>query len=304
MKVLETRRLCRTFGPKPVVRDLDLSVESGSIYALLGPNGAGKTTTLKTLMNLLQPTSGVAWVLDIDSRQLGPQELAQIGYVSENQDLPEWMTVAELMDFCAPLYPTWDQAFAGKLVKKFELDPKEKIKNLSRGTRMKAALLSSLAYRPRLLVMDEPFSGLDPLVRDELIQGILELTDQEQWTVLISSHDVDEVEKLADNVGVLNDGSLFLSEPLERLQGRFRQVTARIPENAPTPKALPPSWMAVEREGASLVFVHSDFRMDDVKGEIKTYWAGVDKVTTSPLSLREIFVVLAKAFRMSGGGPA
>ncbi len=116
----------------------------------------------------------------------------------ENQRLPEWMTVEQLINFCRPMYPTWDPAFCTKLLEEFDLPLDRKLKHLSRGMKMKAALLTSLAYRPRLLVLDEPFSGLDPLVRDEVIRGMLELTEQENWTVLISSHDIDEVERLAD----------------------------------------------------------------------------------------------------------
>lgn len=301
MNVLETHRLSRKFGAKEAVRELDLAVESGSIYALLGPNGAGKTTTLKTIMNILRPTSGKALVLGTDSRRLGPGELSRIGYVSENQEMPDWMSVRELLEYCKPFYPTWDDAFAGKLLKKFEMDPEQKLGNLSRGTRMKAALLSSLAYRPRLLVLDEPFSGLDPLVREELIQGILELTDQEQWTVLVSSHDVDEVEKLADQVGVLNEGHLFLSEPIEKLQSRFRKVTARVPETGALPSSLPPSWMGIEKEGTALQFIESSFEEGTLEERVRKFWPAAS-VTAAPLSLREIFVAMAKTFRMTSGG--
>lgn len=300
MMVIETKKLTRRFGSNEAVAGLDLAVESGTIYALLGPNGAGKTTTLKTLMNILSPTSGEARVLGADSRLLSPKEFAQIGYVSENQEMPEWMTVGELLDYCRAFYPTWDAGFAAKLQKLFALEAAQRLKNLSRGTRMKAALVSSLAYRPQLLVLDEPFSGLDPLVREEFLQGILELTDQEQWTVLISSHDVDEVEKLADWVGVLNEGRLFLSEPLERLQKRFRQVSLRLPESAPL--SAPSTWLSVEREGQALKFVDMDYEEGVSQKKLQQMLPQAGAVTASALSLRELFVVLARAFRMSNNG--
>lgn len=301
MNVLETRGLSRKFGHKEAVKALDLTVEAGGIYALLGPNGAGKTTALKTVMNILAPTSGEARVLGVDSRMLGPRQFAQIGYVSENQDLPDWMTVAQLLDFCRPFYPTWDGDFAEKLLRRFALSPQQKLGGLSRGMRMKAALLSSLAYRPRLLVLDEPFSGLDPLARDEFIRGILELTDQEQWTVLLSSHDIDEVEKLADQVGVLNEGRLFLSEPIEKLQGRFRQVTARVPGTAPLPSNLPRTWLGVEKEGEVVQFTESAYEEGGFDRVLQGLWPSAT-ATVRPLSLREIFVVLAKTFRMPNTG--
>ena len=303
MNVIETRKLTRKFGAKEAVSGLDLSVKEGGIYALLGPNGAGKTTTLRTLMNILSPSEGEASVLGADSRWLSPTEFAQIGYVSENQDMPEWMTVGNFLDYCRSFYPSWDRDFEGRLLGQFGLEKDKRLKDLSRGTRMKAALLSSLAYHPRLLVLDEPFSGLDPLVRDEFVQGILELSDQEKWTVLVSSHDVDEVERLADTVGILNEGKLFLSESTEALQGRFRQVALRLPSGGRLPDPAPSSWIQVEREGDIVKFVESAYREGTWEKEIRGVLPQAEGLAVTPLSLREIFVVLARVFRLpvSGG---
>src|SRR5262245_10394043 len=193
MNIIETHNLTRRFGRMEAVHELNLSISTGSVFALLGPNGAGKSTTLKMLMNLLTPTAGSARVLGVDSRKLGERELAQIGYVSENQQLPLWMTVRQFINYCRPFYPTWDRALEETLLKQFALPETRKLSQLSRGMLMKAALLSSLAYRPKLLVLDEPFSGLDPLVRDEFIRGVLEVSATEQWTVLVSSHDIEEI---------------------------------------------------------------------------------------------------------------
>jgi ABC-type multidrug transport system ATPase subunit len=221
--IATTNLTCR-YGRTEAVRNLTLTVEPGSVFALLGPNGAGKTTTVRTLMNILRPSSGRATVGGVDSRQLGPRELASIGYVSENQKLPAWMTVDELFAYCRPLYPGWDDALCRTLARDFDLPLTIKIGRLSRGMRVKAALVSSLAYRPRILVLDEPFSGLDPVVRDDLVHGVLELAGQEQWTVFLSSHDLDEVERLVDTVGFLDAGSLVLCEPFADLHARFRRV--------------------------------------------------------------------------------
>jgi ABC-2 type transport system ATP-binding protein len=200
MNTIETHNLTRRFGRTEAVHELNLAVPTGSVFALLGPNGAGKTTTLKMIMNLLQPTGGAATILGVDSRKLGERELAQIGYVSENQQLPLWMTVRQLLDYCRPFYPTWDRALERKLLGQFELPETRKLSELSRGMLMKAALLSSLAYRPKLLVLDEPFSGLDPLVREEFTRGLLEISEAGEWTVFVSSHDIEEVERLADHI--------------------------------------------------------------------------------------------------------
>ena len=172
---LATSNLTCRYGRTEAVRDLTLEVTPGTIFAFLGPNGAGKTTTIRTLINIVRPSSGRATVLGVDSTRIGPADLAAIGYVSENQQMPPWMTVEELLAYCRPFYPSWDVSLCRKLVADFDLPLGAKIGRLSRGMRIKAALVSALAYRPRLLILDEPFSGLDPVVRDDLVRGVLEL---------------------------------------------------------------------------------------------------------------------------------
>jgi len=214
---IETVDLTRRFGRLEAVSGLNLRVPAGSIFALIGPNGAGKTTAIKLLLNLLRPTRGQALVLGTDARRLGPRELARIGYVSENQRLPEWMTPSQLIAYVKPLYPTWDDALCGKLRQDLALTTETPLLSLSRGTRMKVALLISLAYRPELIVLDEPFTGLDPLVRDELIRALLELTGEHHWTTLISSHDIDEVERLADSIAFIDNGRILFTESVQAL---------------------------------------------------------------------------------------
>ena len=169
--VIETRGLTRRFRKTVAVKDLSLEVPDGSIFALLGPNGAGKTTLIKMVMNMVRPSSGKATILGTDSLRLGPPQLERIGYVSENQELPEWMTVQQLIDYCRPFYPAWDDDLCRRLIHQFNLPLARKLKTFSRGMKVKAALLSSLSYRPELMILDEPFTGLDALVRDELIRG-------------------------------------------------------------------------------------------------------------------------------------
>ena len=181
--------LSKRFGRSTVVDHLNLDVPEGSIYGLVGPNGAGKTTTIKMLMNILQPSEGRAEVLGTDSRRLICRDFVErIGYVSENQEMPDWMTVGSFMAYLKPFYPTWDDARAAELLRQFDLPLDRKLKHLSRGMWMKTALASSLAYRPPLLILDEPFTGLDPLVRDELIEGVLDAA--EGATILVSSHNL------------------------------------------------------------------------------------------------------------------
>ena len=220
---IETVDLARRYGKLDAVEGLNLHVPAGSLFGFVGPNGAGKTTTIKMLLNLLRPTSGKAIVLGTDSRRMGPSELARIGYVSENQGLPDWMTIDQLIAYVRPFYPTWDVKLCRKLARDLDLTSRLPLRTFSRGMRMKAALLVSLAYRPELVVLDEPFSGLDPLARDELIRALLELTGEHNWTTLISSHDIDEVERLADSIAFINQGRVFLTESVQDLVGKYRR---------------------------------------------------------------------------------
>ena len=293
MNIIETHNLTRRFGRTEAVHELNLAVPAGSVFALLGPNGAGKTTTIKMLMNLLVPTVGVAHVLGVNARQLGERELAQIGYVSENQQLPLWMTVRQLLDYCRPFYPTWDRELEKVLLERFALPESRKLGQLSRGMTMKAALLSSLAYRPKLLVLDEPFSGLDPLVRDEFIKGVLEVSALGDWTVFVSSHDIDEVERLADHVAMIEEGRLRLSESAEALQGRFRRVEVTGAASTFMPGA---DWLDWEQAGLLTKFVETRYAGEATERAWRERF-GSDRVTAQPMTLREIFLTLARAGR-------
>jgi ABC-2 type transport system ATP-binding protein len=296
MNIIETRQLSRKYGRSDALHGLDLTVPAGSIFAFIGPNGAGKTTTIKILMNLIEPTGGEARVLGVDSRKLTPRERRQIGYVSENQRMPEWMTVDQLMRYCRPLYPTWDRELEKRLMRQFELPPDRRLSHLSRGMAMKAALLSSLAYRPRLLVLDEPFSGLDPLVRDEFIKGALVVSQQEEWTIFVSSHDINEVEQLADRVGIIDAGRLHLAETVAELQGRFRRIELTAPEDHLALVDWPESWLEVERVDNFVRAVetgYSERRLEEYRhGRLE----GME-IAVKPMTLREIFVVVARVNR-------
>ncbi len=298
--IIEISDLHKKFKKTLAVDGLNLTVPEGAVTAFLGPNGAGKTTTIKCLLNIHNPDAGLINVLGTDSRKLGPETFQQIGYVSENQELPLWMTVQQFMDYCRPMYPNWDTAFATKLQKQFELPPNTKLKACSRGMRMKAALLCSLAYRPRLVVLDEPFSGLDPLVRDEFIRGMLELTENEGWTVFVSSHDIAEVERMADRVAILNRGRLQLDEAADALQARFRSVEVILGGGTENTGKLPESWLNIEYAGRVLRFTDSRFNEGELNQAVARYFPAAKQFNAMPLTLREIFVTLARTYRLNG----
>ncbi len=297
--IVGIEHLKRRFGSCEAVNDLSLAVPEGSVFALLGPNGAGKTTTIKVMMNIIRPTSGRATVLGVDSRRLGPAEFRQIGYVSENQEIPTAMTVRELLAYCRPLYPSWDAEFQAALVRMLDIPLDRRIGQLSRGTRMKAALLSSLAYHPRLLVLDEPFAGLDPLVREEFAQGVLELTGQQHWTVFLASHDIDEVERLADRVAMIDNGRLLLSESVASLLARFRQVEVVAAGQETLPASMPATWLLPERAGRAFRFFDTKYEEGSSGALLQRVFPEAQSVSAEPMSLRSIFVALARASRAS-----
>jgi ABC-2 type transport system ATP-binding protein len=298
--IIEIRELRKKFKKTLAVDGLSLNVPEGAVMAFLGPNGAGKTTTIKCLLNIHEPDAGTISVLGLDSRRLGPDAFRQIAYVSENQELPLWMTVQQFMDYCRPMYPTWDVAFAVKLLKQFDLPTNSKLKALSRGMRMKAALLGSLAYRPKLVVLDEPFSGLDPLVRDEFIRGMLELTENEGWTVFVSSHDIAEVERMADRVAILDRGRLQLEEASENLLARFRSVEIVLNGGTESTAQLPDTWLNLEMAGRVLRFTDSRYNQNELLGAVTKFFPAAQQFNALPMTLREIFVALARTYRLNG----
>lgn len=343
---ISTRALARSFGRTPALVDLDLDIPQGAIYALVGPNGAGKSTLIKLLLNILQPTSGAANVLGLPSTHIAGAAFTRIGYVSENQELPDWMTVPQLLRYLRPFYPHWDLALEAQLLRQFDLPSDRKLKHLSRGQRMKAALLSVLPYRPELIVLDEPFSGLDPLVRDELIEGLLDrVTPNDRATptdrptptdrvtptqpaaiqaagrhypptILLSSHDLAEIENLASHVGYLDRGRLLFSEDIATLSARFREITVTLnpppispphpvlpsdPEqtasrNLTTP-TYPASWLLPEPGPSLFRFIHAHADTEPIHDQVAAHLPNAAAIDAQPISLRSIFLALAKSNR-------
>jgi ABC-2 type transport system ATP-binding protein len=290
---LATRNLTCRYGRTEAVADLTLTVQAGTLFAMLGPNGAGKTTTIRTVMNISRPSSGSASVFGVESTRLGPAELRRIGYVSENQKLPSWMTIGELLAYCRPFYPSWDDGLCRKLLADFDLRAGDRIGRLSRGMRVKAALVSSLAYRPKLLVLDEPFSGLDPVVRDDLVRGVLELAGEEQWTVFLSSHDLDEVERLVDVVGFIDGGRLVLAEPFADLHARFRRVEVTTGESAPPSQTANADWIGLQQAGRVIRLVETRYVERETERRA-TEAFGATRIDVLPMTLREIFVAIVR----------
>jgi ABC-2 type transport system ATP-binding protein len=292
---IHTENLSRKFGQTFAVNHVGLDVPEGSIYALVGANGAGKTTLIKLLMNILRPTAGHSVVLASDSRCLKGKAFERIGYVSENQELQEGMSVGEMLDYFRAFYSTWDRDLEAQLVRQFDLPRGRKLSQLSRGMKMKAAFASSLAYRPALIVLDEPFSGLDPLVRDELIDVLLERAPE--TTIFLSSHDLAEIESFSSHVGFLDSGKLLFSEEMSVLSERFREVTVTLAQPSPLPANLPASWLQPQSADCMLRFVHNRYEELATAREIYALIPTARDISFDAMPLRSIFLAIAKANR-------
>lgn len=233
--VISLNRVTKKYGSLVALDELSLDVPPGVVFALLGENGAGKTTCIRVMLGLVEPDAGRAEVLGLDSRQDSLEIRRRVGYVAERPTLYEWMTVHEIGWFASGFYGAEFLPRYSELVKHFQLPPGKKLKALSKGMRAKVALALALAHDPELLVLDEPTSGLDTLVRREFLESMVDRAASGK-TVLLSSHQISEVERVADMVAILRDGKLLVVERLEKLKAEMMELTITLVE----PKAEPP----------------------------------------------------------------
>jgi ABC-2 type transport system ATP-binding protein len=231
--------LHRHFGTKTALEDVSLYVPRGSVFGLVGENGAGKTTLIKHILGLLRAEAGTVRVFGLDPVADPVGVLGKIGYLSEQPDLPGWMRVAELMRYTQAFYPKWDTAYAERMREQFGLNPAQRLKTLSKGQQAKAGLLAAQAHRPDLLLLDEPSSGLDPIVRRDILEAVIRTVADEGRTVFFSSHLLEEIERVSDHIAMLHQGRLVLCGPLDEIKGqhrcftlRFAAVQAKAPEVA------------------------------------------------------------------------
>jgi ABC-2 type transport system ATP-binding protein len=235
--IVEINHVSRRFGDKLALDDVTFSVPSGTVVGLVGENGAGKTTLIKHVLGLLKAQTGTVRVFGRDPVADPVGVLANIGYLSEEPDMPGWMRVGELLRYVAAFYPTWDHEYAEQLRREFELNPAVKIKHLSKGQRARAGLLTALAYRPQLLLLDEPSSGLDPIVRRDILGAIIRTIADEGRTVLFSSHLLAEVERVSDRVAMIKSGRILFCDALDRIKQTHSRLTLQFagPQIKPPP---------------------------------------------------------------------
>ena len=280
-----THGLSRRYGGETALDRVDLRVPDGAVYVLVGANGAGKSTTLKLLMNLERPDAGTAEVFGLDTGRHGPEVRAQVGYVPEHHDHGHrWMTCGRLLRHVAAYYPAWDAAYAGHLGHALGLRLHRRVGTLSKGEARRLHLVLALAHRPPLLLLDEPTDGLDPVVRNRTLALLAEHLADTPATVLISTHHVQEVESLADHLGVLRGGRLVAQMPRDELHRTVRRYRVEVPEGWEAPPGLQIADLRRSRAGREVQFTLVGEERE-VAGHLALAGARVREVT--PLGLED-----------------
>jgi len=284
--ILEIDGLSRRFDSKIALDNLSLTVPRGGVFGLIGGNGAGKTTLLRHILGMLKAQSGTVRIFGLDPVVSPVGVLGRIGYLSEDRNLPNWMRVQELMRYTQAFYPGWDEVYAEELRTAFDLDPKAKVRNLSRGQRARMGLLVALAYRPDLLVLDEPSSGLDPVVRRDILGAIIRTIGEEGHTVLFSSHLLDEVERVADRIAIIHQGKIILAASMDEIKETHRRLTLRFERSVTQPPKLVGE-LTHEGSGSEWTYVCNG-ESEQLRSAASAIGAIV--VSESALTLDEVFV--------------
>jgi ABC-type multidrug transport system ATPase subunit len=286
---VEALDLHKQYDGIEAVRGLNLQVPTGSIFGFLGKNGAGKTTTIKMLLGMARPTSGTVRVLGLpaDSPRSSVEIRRRTGFAGEDKDLYDHMTVEEIVRFTASFYPCWRRELEDRYLRSFDLPGSRRVKDLSRGMRTKLALLLALCRGAELLVLDEPTSGLDPAVTEEVLQALVAHVASAETTVFFSSHQIAEVDQIADHVGIVDRGRTVVSGPLDDLRERYRRIQLVFEGGAPDASFRSPGVTRVQRSGRVLSLVTSG-DTERILEEARAF--NPSSVDVLPITLKEIFL--------------
>ena len=292
--VIELSWLTKRFGRTLAVDNLSLQVPRGSTFGLIGPNGAGKSTTIRMLMGVLSTTAGTAQVLGMDVSAEPVRVKQRIGYVPETHQICRWMRVEEVIGFCQSCYDSWNDRTCREMLDLFGLDPRKKVKHLSKGMLAKLSLLLAVAHDPELLVLDEPMAGLDPIAREEFLDGVLRTICERGQTVLFSTHTLDDVQRLADTVGILYEGRLLVDRNIDELLGAVKRIRATL-HNGSRPEHVPAGTIWQQIAGREWLVTVNDFAPDKVE-RLRDQDA-VEHVEVIDLGLEDLFKDFIKGQR-------
>jgi len=286
--VILAERLCRDFGSRAVLSEVDLRIDRGSVLGLLGTNGAGKSTLLRCLLGLLKPTRGQARLFGEDPWTLSGAAKERLGYVPQEVRLYPWMTVSQIVSYTAAFYPRWDHGLTTELIRRWDLPATHRVGPLSPGQTQKLGLILALGHRPELLILDEPVAALDPVSRRDFLKSLLEIAQDEQHTIVFSTHITSDLERVASHVAVLKQGRLALFEDLDLLKDRVKRL--RIISREPLPGTFTvPGALRLEIAGSRALVTTAQVS-DALLQQLKTQWDA--DVTAEDLNLEEIFLEL------------
>jgi ABC-2 type transport system ATP-binding protein len=254
--LVEIDGLSRRFGSTVALDDVSFKAETGRVHGLVGANGAGKTTLIKHVLGLLRPEKGVVRVFGLDPVRDPVAVLRRVGYLSEHRELPEWMRLAELLRYTQAYHPSWDQRYAEQLLEMFGLDPRRKFSDLSQGMRAQAGLVVAVAHRPELLVLDEPSSGLDVVVRQDILDAIVRTVTEDGRTVIFSSHLLDEVERMCDHVTLMHEGKVAVQGSVDDIRGKHRVSQVRFQTRLEVTPSIE-GVLSIAGDGRSWSIVHT-----------------------------------------------
>jgi ABC-2 type transport system ATP-binding protein len=288
-KIVEMRKISKRFGKSVALDNIDLDVFPGRIIGLLGANGSGKSTLLRHMIGLYLPDSGTCMTFGCDAAKLGPKELARIGYVHQEGELLDWMTVRQLIRYVAAYYPNWNKGLEAKYVTDFELPLKKRVGAISPGQRQRLAILLAIGFDPELLILDEPAAGLDPIARGQFLDLLLHLIQDEKRTIIISSHILSDVEKVIDHVLIMKEGHLLRDCSFDDLREEFCRVRLTEIEDA-LPDELPLTGVVdCERSGGQALLTLRQTELSEIEATGEKLRCDVD---IEPLSLDEIYKII------------
>ena len=294
--VVDVNGLSRRFGQRIALDDVSFEASKGRIYGFVGANGAGKTTLIKHLLGLLRSKSGSVRVFGLDPVRNPVAVLRRVGYLSEERELPEWMRVDELMQYTQAYHPNWDMDYARELLTTFNLDGSKTVKELSKGMRAQAGLVAAVAHRPDLLILDEPSSGLDAVVRKDILDAIVRTVADDGRTVIFSSHLLEEVGRMSDHVTMIHEGRVAFGGELEAICHSHQRSNIRFVERVREAPNIDGA-LSIDGGGRSWNVIHNG-SMDRLRESVTLL--GGEVVGSRDATLAEIFVARVGRGRKSG----
>jgi len=288
--IVQMCNVCKRFGKTKALDKVDMQIYRGRIIGLLGSNGAGKSTLLRHIIGLYLPDEGQCITFDCEAGKLGPKKLARIGYVHQEGELLDWMTVKQLVRYVSAYYPMWNFELEEKYIADFEISTSARVGTLSPGQRQRLAILLAIGFEPELLILDEPASTLDPIARAQFLDLLLQIIQNENRAIIISSHILSDVEKVIDHAVIMKEGRILVDCSFDQLRERFSRV--RINSlSGPLPTVLPfENVLKCQQSNGEAILTIQDFSQEQIEQAAQSLDCQIE---IQPLSLEDIYKIVA-----------